>query len=181
MQASSVEVTDLELFPGASDGFQRLWTPHRMAYVSSHKDTDFPCPFCAAPHLDDEEALVVARGETCFAVMNLYPYNSGHLLICPYRHVGLYTEVTSQEASEMALFTQQAMSTLTSVTHAQGFNIGMNQGRAGGAGITEHLHQHVVPRWNGDANFFPIIAQTKAISALLADTRKQLSSAWGVA
>ncbi|MCL1922300.1 MAG: HIT domain-containing protein [Propionibacteriaceae bacterium] len=179
MGEKEIEILTGEGLPGVSDGFERLWTPHRMAYVSSHKDPTRECPFCVAPGLDEDDTLVVTRGTTCYVVLNLYPYNSGHLLVCPYRHVAYYTEVTSEERTEMAQLTQEAMVTLAEVCQAQGFNIGMNQGIAGGAGIAEHLHQHVVPRWSGDANFFPLIAQTKALSQLLPETRTQLASRWG--
>ncbi|MCL1922476.1 MAG: HIT domain-containing protein [Propionibacteriaceae bacterium] len=177
-------MTQPEVFPaedmvGAPDGFQRLWTPHRMAYVASHRGPVRSCPFCEAPELDQEETLVVTRGETCYVVLNLYPYNSGHVLVCPYRHVAYYTDLNMEEVTEMAHLTRQAMTTLEAVYRATGFNIGMNQGVAGGAGIVEHVHQHVVPRWNGDANFFPIIAQTKALSQLLPQTRDALAQQWG--
>ena len=98
-------------------------------------------------------------------LLNLYPYNSGHLLVCPYRHVATYDEATAEEVAEIGSLTQTAMRVLTETAHAHGFNIGMNQGRIAGAGIAEHLHQHVVPRWALDSNFFPIIAGTKALAA----------------
>jgi ATP adenylyltransferase len=111
-------------------------------------------------------------------VLNLFPYNPGHLLVCPYRHVPDYTDITVQETAEMAELTQTAMRVLRKVANPSGFNLGMNQGVAGGAGIAAHLHQHVVPRWGGDGNFFPIIAQTKAITQTLAEVRQQVADAW---
>jgi len=111
-------------------------------------------------------------------VLNLYPYNPGHLMVCPYRHIGWYTEATDAERDEMGVLTQQAMRVLTAVSGTQGFNIGMNQGAIGGAGISEHLHQHVVPRWMGDSNFLPIIGKTKAVPQLLDDTWRRVSEAW---
>lgn len=172
-------------FPGEADGLQRLWTPHRMVYVAGGdkpKDagTD-ECPFCAAPGRPDEERLVVARGESVFAILNLYPYNPGHLLICPYRHVADFTELTDDEASELSAFTRQAMRVVRAVSNADGFNIGMNQGAVAGAGIAAHLHQHVVPRWSGDANFLPIIARTKALPQVHADVRARYAKAWSTA
>ena len=167
-------------FPGTDDGLERLWTPHRMVYIDSNNDasTKQACPFCEAPKKTDEDALIVYRGETCFVILNLYPYNSGHLLICPYRHVPDYTDLTQTEVLEFAELTRTAMTILRRTNKPAGFNIGMNQGRVAGAGVAEHLHQHVVPRWVGDANFFPIVGQTKALPQLLSDTREMLASAW---
>jgi ATP adenylyltransferase len=164
----------------APDAFERLWTPHRMAYIrgeSKPGDSD-ECPFCAAPAGSDEDGLVVARGDTVYAVLNLYPYNAGHLLVVPYRHVPDYTDLTDEECAEVATFTRQAMRTLRAVSGAHGFNIGMNQGSVAGAGIAAHLHQHVVPRWGGDTNFMPVVGLTRVLPELLADTRALLAEAW---
>ncbi len=165
---------------GAPDAFARLWTPHRMAYIKGEgKPADEQdCPFCRAPTLSDEDALIVARGERVYAVLNLYPYNSGHLMLVPYRHVADYTEMSEPELAELAAFTQRAMATVRKASSAQGFNIGINQGSVAGAGIAGHLHQHVVPRWGGDTNFMPVIGQTKVLPQLLADTRALLAGAW---
>jgi ATP adenylyltransferase len=168
---------------GARDGFERLWTPHRMVYLRGEDkpqdgDPGPQCPFCRVPGHSDEDGLVVARGELTFVVMNLYPYNTGHVMVCPYRHVSLYTDLTSQETLELAVATQTAMRVLQRVSGCHGFNIGMNQGSAAGAGIAGHLHQHIVPRWGGDANFLPIVGHTKALPELLADTRARLAAAW---
>ena len=165
--------------PGVPDAFQRLWVPHRIGYIHGN-DGRKPgqCVFCVATELDDEENLVVFEGELAYVVLNLFPYTPGHLLICPYRHIASYDEATSEEAAEIAALTQRAMVLLREVAGAHGFNIGMNQGRIAGAGIEEHLHQHVVPRWGQDSNFFPIIAKTKAMPQLLGDIRDQLRSAW---
>ncbi|MDX6297657.1 MAG: adenylyltransferase [Nocardioidaceae bacterium] len=167
---------------GEPDGFQRLWTPHRMAYIQGENKPatsgSGDCPFCRVPGLPDEEGLVVRRGELAFAVLNLYPYSPGHLMVCPYRHVSDYPDLTMQECAEVALLTQQAMTTLRDVSAAGGFNIGMNQGDVAGAGIAAHLHQHVVPRWGGDTNFMPAVARTKVLPQLLRDTRAQLADAW---
>ena len=175
------EVTDSFELPAAPDAFGRLWTPHRMAYVKGgqgqfRKQED--CPFCAAPRRSDEDSLIVYRGRTCYAVLNLFPYNPGHLLVCPYRHVADYTDITAEETAEMAGITQTAMRVIRSVAGPHGFNVGINQGDAGGAGIAAHLHQHVVPRWGGDGNFLPIIAQTKQITQTLDETRGLLAEAW---
>ncbi|NBE84321.1 HIT family protein [Micromonospora rubida] len=167
-----------------ADGLERLWTPHRMAYVSGGDrpeggyEKPAGCPFCRAPGLPPEESLVVARGEHVFAVLNLYPYNPGHLLVCPYRHVADYTDLALPETAELAAFTQIAMRVVRKVSSAHGFNLGMNQGGVAGAGIAEHLHQHVVPRWGGDANFMPVIGRTKVLPQLLTDTRELFTRAW---
>lgn len=165
---------------GAPDAFQRLWTPHRMVYIQGEsKPTGVgDCPFCTSPSKDDEEGLIVARGEYAFVVMNLFPYSPGHLLVCPYRHVPDYTDVGVDETREIAELTQQAMRVLRRVSNPAGFNLGMNQGSVAGAGIAAHLHQHVVPRWGGDMNFLPVIAQTRALPQLLGDARQQLADAW---
>jgi ATP adenylyltransferase len=139
------------------------------------------CPFCLAPGLGEPESLVVARGTLVFAVLNLYPYNPGHLLICPYRHVADYTELDEDETVELAAFTRTAMRVVRHTSSPHGFNIGMNQGAVAGAGIAAHLHQHVVPRWGGDGNFMPVIARTKVVPQLLGDTRALLSQAWSKA
>jgi len=164
---------------GVEDGLERLWTPHRMAYIDSQHDRDGQtCPFCAAPGQTDEDGLIARRGATCFVVMNLFPYNPGHLLVCTYRHVADYTDLTGEETAEVAALTQEAMRVLRQTSAPAGFNLGINQGNVAGAGVADHFHQHVVPRWTGDANFFPIVAQTKAIPEILADTRRRLVQAW---
>lgn len=173
-------------FAGVPDGFERLWTPHRMAYLGGQdKPVDGAagdgCPFCRIPTLSDEVGLVVARGALAYVVLNLYPYNSGHLLVCPYRHVADYTELTEQEVAEVASLTRTAMHVMRTVFAPQGFNLGMNQGDVAGAGIAAHLHQHVVPRWGGDSNFLPIVARSRALPELLSDTRARLSAAWPTA
>lgn len=168
-------------FPGVPDGFQRLWTPHRMAYIKAEKPADHDdegCPFCASPKKSDEQGLVVHRGEHCFVVMNLFPYNPGHLLVCPYRHVPLYVDLTEEETLEFTELTKQGIRALQKASGPQGFNLGMNQGEVAGAGVAAHLHQHIVPRWGGDMNFLPIVAQTKALPQLLEDARSRLADAW---
>ena len=168
---------------GTPDGFRRLWTPHRMAYIKGEGKPEGPgaddgCPFCAIQAMADAEGLIVARGTLVYAVLNLYPYNSGHLMVCPFRHVADYTDLDEAETAELAAYTKTAMTVLRSVSGAQGFNIGMNMGGVAGAGIAAHLHQHVVPRWGGDTNFMPVIGQTKVLPQLLAETREVLAVAW---
>ncbi|MFB9334115.1 HIT family protein [Actinoplanes octamycinicus] len=148
-----------------------------MTYIDGI-DTPQGCAFCLAPGLPEPESLVVARGELVYAVLNLYPYNPGHLMVCPYRHVADYTDLTEEETVEVAAFTRTAMRVIRAVSRPHGFNLGMNQGAVAGAGIAAHLHQHVVPRWGGDANFMPVIGRTKVLPQLLADTRLMLAKAW---
>lgn len=163
--------------------WDRLWNPQRMAYIKgenkpSHEGAGADCPFCAAPEGSDEDGLVVARGEVTYALLNLYPYNAGHLMVCPYRHVADYTELTGDEVAEIGVLTQQAMVALRAVSASQGFNIGMNQGHVAGAGIVGHLHQHVVPRWGGDTNFLPVVGGAKSMPELLVETRRLVTAAW---
>lgn len=168
---------------GVPDAFERLWTPHRMAYIKGEgKPTgsapEDGCPFCAIPALSDEDGLILARREHAYAVLNLYPYNSGHLMAVPYRHVADYTDLTAGEAADVAVLTAQGMTALRAAAAPHGFNIGLNQGAVAGAGIAAHLHQHVVPRWGGDSNFMPIIGRTRVLPQLLSDTRKVIADAW---
>ncbi len=164
---------------GLQDAFARLYTPHRMAYIKGeNKPHGDSCPFCEIPALPDEEGLVVARGELAYAVLNLYPYNPGHLMLVPYRHVASYDDLTAAEAVEVGTLTQHALRAMRHASGAQGFNIGMNQGVVGGAGIAAHLHQHVVPRWGGDTNYMPVVGGTRVLPQLLPDTRALIAQAW---
>lgn len=179
--AAGPPLEDPRDFPGSDDGFERLWTPHRMAYITGERpspDAGAGCPFCSAPGRDDATGLIVHRGEHNYVVLNLFPYNPGHVLVCPYRHVSLYVDLTSPETAEFTVLTKTAIHALRLSSAPHGFNIGMNQGAVAGAGVAAHLHQHVVPRWGGDANFLPIIARTKALPALLEDVRQSMLSAW---
>ena len=165
------------------DAFGRLWTPHRMAYIKGEGKPSGPgedegCPFCRAPTLSDAEGLIVARGSLVYAVLNLYPYNAGHVLICPYRHLADYIELTPAETAEFSEFTKHAVRALRQASGAHGFNIGINLGTVAGAGIAAHLHQHVVPRWGGDTNFMPVIGRTRVLPQLVADARKLIADAW---
>jgi ATP adenylyltransferase len=163
------------------DGLDRLWAPHRMAYIESDDTSgtaDGSCPFCTIPAMPDEEGLVVFRGAVAYAVLNRYPYNPGHLLVCPYRHVADYTDLEPDEVAEVAALTRRAMSVVRGVSAPHGFNIGINQGDVAGAGIAGHFHQHLVPRWGGDANFMPVVGQTKVLPQLLQETRRLLAESW---
>ncbi len=171
-----------EGFAREPDGYDRLWTPHRMVYVDGPErvvsQAEPDCPFCRAPLRDDADGLIVHRGETCYVVLNLYPYNPGHLMVCPYRHVPDLPSMTATERAESIELVTTAMEVLRAVKHPDGFNTGMNTGANAGAGIAAHAHLHVVPRWDGDANFLPIIGRTKALPELLGDTRAQLAAGW---
>ena len=176
------EVEEASSLPGQPDGFERLWTPHRMVYIGGQDKPPTAdagdCPFCLIPDRDDRDGLVVHRGAESFVVLNLYPYSPGHLLVCPYRHVADYTDLTDAETVEVAALSQQAMRAVRAASAPHGFNLGLNQGAVAGAGIAAHLHQHVVPRWAGDANSLPVVGQTKALPQLLDDTWQTVRRAW---
>jgi ATP adenylyltransferase len=180
--AAGASLEQASALAGEPDGYDRLWTPHRMVYIGGQSkpadDSAGECPFCRAPTLDDAEGLIVHRGQAAFVVLNLYPYNSGHLMVCPYRHVSDYVALTPEETAEVASLTQSAIRVLTAASAPHGFNLGMNQGAVAGAGIAAHLHQHVVPRWGGDSNFLPIVARTRALPELLGEARQRLADAW---
>ena len=167
---------------GMPDAWARLWAPHRLEYLRGENrplDTnDIACPFCDIPEKNDEEGLIVYRGKSAYVVMNLYPYNPGHLLVCAYRHVADLTDLSDAERNEISALTAHAMQTIRKVSAPEGFNLGMNQGAISGAGVAAHIHQHVVPRWSGDANFMPIIGKTKVMPQLLQLTRDELAAAW---
>lgn len=169
---------------GAGDParLQRLWTPHRMSYIvgsPAPRENDEPRrPFTDIPTLSDEDGLVIARGELVYAVLNLYPYNPGHLMVVPYRQVSELEDLTDAEAAELMAFTQKAIRVIKAVSHPDAFNVGLNLGRSAGGSLAEHLHMHVVPRWSGDANFITIVGQTKVIPQLLRDTRALLAAEW---
>jgi ATP adenylyltransferase len=145
-----------------------LWAPWRMEYITAEKPSG--CFICEIIKENaDAENLILLRGEFTLLLMNRYPYNSGHLLIAPYRHIGTYQKLTQEEHAEMASFTHLALQALQTLMKPDGFNIGINQGAAAGAGLEDHLHQHLIPRWNGDTNFMPVIGQTRVIPQLLSE------------
>lgn len=167
---------------GEPDHLQRLWTPHRMNYIAEaplRRDaSESSQPFTDIPTLTDEEGLVVARGEQVYAVLNLYPYNPGHLMVVPYRRVSELEDLTDAESAELMAFTQKAIRVMKRVSRPHGFNVGLNLGSSAGGSLAEHLHMHVVPRWGGDANFITIIGDSKIIPQLLRDTRRLLATEW---
>ncbi len=157
---------------------ENLWSPWRSKYIESFKEeqSDGKCIFCEALQKDilDMNNLVVHKSEKTLVIMNLYPYNNGHLMIVPNRHVGTIEQITPEESHELMDEIILAEKVLQKIYSPHGFNIGANLGRAGGAGIEEHIHFHIVPRWNGDTNFMPAIGEVKVISQDLADAKKKL-------
>ena len=153
-----------------------LWAPWRLEYVE-HADEQHGCVFClAADH--DPDGLVVCRGETAFAVLNKFPYSSGHLMVAPRRHVGDFGELDDAEALEVHRLVGQAIGALAAAYSPQGYNVGWNLGRIAGAGITDHVHAHLVPRWAGDTNFMPVLADVKVLPEHLHETQRRLAAAW---
>ncbi|HDR03983.1 MAG TPA: HIT domain-containing protein [Candidatus Marinimicrobia bacterium] len=148
-----------------------MWAPWRMEYILRDRSNTSECIFCEKyQQTDDQSNLVLYRGKLSYVLMNLYPYNNGHLLIAPYRHISDYTDLNDRERSEIAHLTSLSLSVLKKTVNPHGFNLGMNLGIIGGAGIADHLHQHIVPRWTGDSNFMPIIGHTKVIVQSLEET-----------
>jgi ATP adenylyltransferase len=164
---------------GPADRLVRIWTPHRMNYIADAVKAPGGKPFLEIPKLTDEEGLVIARGTHVYAVLNLYPYNPGHMMIVPYREVAEIEDLTPEESLELMAFTQQAIRVLKRVSRPQGFNVGLNLGAIAGGSLASHLHQHIVPRWRGDANFITVVGGAKTMPQLLRETRKLLASAWG--
>jgi ATP adenylyltransferase len=163
-----------------TDRLQRLWAPHRLAYVTGEGAQPEPtgCPFCRIPTLDDRDGLVVARAESAYAVLNKHPYNPGHLMVVPYRHVAELEDLTEDETRDVALLTRQAVVAIKKASSPHGFNVGLNLGGVAGGSLADHLHQHVVPRWGGDANFITVLADTKVIPQLLGETWDVLTETW---
>ena len=166
--------------PGDPDRLQRLWSPHRMSYIAEAPKASKSSegPFTEIPKMSDEEGLIVARGESVYAVLNLYPYNPGHLMVVPYRRVAALEDLTPAESAELMAFTQQAIRVIKRVSRPDGFNVGLNLGAAAGGSLSEHLHQHIVPRWGGDANFITVLGGAKVMPQLLRETRALLAGAW---
>lgn len=153
---------------------QHLWTPWRMEYIVSDKKKH-GCPFCQALEAGDDEACyILFRGRHCFVILNKYPYNNGHLMILPYRHVGELHQMTPDERREMMELVELSVRVLRQSSRPDGFNIGINLGTAAGAGVQDHIHIHVVPRWNGDTNYMTVIHEVRTIPELLEQTWKRL-------
>jgi ATP adenylyltransferase len=156
---------------------KQLWAPWRLDYIQQ-ADEQPGCVFCNAVNGDDEELLVVHRGERALVLLNKFPYASGHLMVAPLRHLGEYAELTGEEAAEIHELTVAALAALRSSMAPHGFNVGWNLGEVAGGSISAHLHQHVVPRWGGDTNFMPVLADVKVMPEHLAQTRRKLAQHW---
>lgn len=156
---------------------RRLWAPWRLAYIQG-ADEQAGCVFCRALEADGESGLVVARGERAFVLLNKFPYASGHLMVAPFRHEGEFGSLDAEEALEIHRLAATGMGALVDSMHPQGFNLGWNIGRIAGAGVVDHVHLHVVPRWAGDTNFMPVLADVKVLPEALEETRAKLAAAW---
>ena len=153
----------------------RLWSPWRLEYVTGKKQPG--CVFCLdsrAEGAPDQRSLIVHEGNTCYVILNLYPYNNGHLMVVPNRHVGSLAAATADELNEMMRLTRDAEIALTEAYQPQGINVGINLGRPAGAGVLDHIHVHLVPRWNGDTNFMSVIGNTRVLPEELGETKKRL-------
>ena len=157
---------------------EHLWAPWRMAFIAPETPPSQECIFCSQPAAHrDEHFYILHRGEHCFMMLNLYPYNSGHLMIAPFQHEGSIEQLDTATLSELMSQAQLALGALRATLHPDAFNMGINQGKAAGAGFADHVHLHIVPRWNGDTNFMPILAHTKVMPELLDDTYRKLKQA----
>ena len=154
-----------------------LWAPWRLEYVGSAGEQE-GCFFCAALEGADDDGLVVHRGERAFVLLNRFPYSSGHLMVAPVRHTGDFAGLADEEAIELHRLAAQAQTALADTYAPDGFNLGWNLGRVAGAGVLDHVHLHVVPRWSGDTNFMPVLADVKVLPEHLAETRRRLAAAW---
>ena len=158
---------------GPNSTVDRLWSPWRLEYITGGGQTT-GCVFCEAPRLPKPDSLVVFEGSACYVVLNLYPYNNGHLMVVPYRHVATLAALTGDEMNEIGRLTQQCEMALTEAYQPHGFNVGINLGAPAGAGIRDHIHVHVVPRWSGDTNFMPVVGNTRVLPEDLGATAARL-------
>ena len=156
---------------------ERLWAPWRLEYIQSAAEQP-GCVFCRAAAMEDEEELVVHRGEQALVLLNRFPYASGHLLVAPYRHAADFGSLSDEEALELHRLAERGMAALAETFAPQGYNAGWNLGRVAGAGVVDHVHLHVVPRWAGDTNFMPVLADVKVLPEHIAETRAKLAAAW---
>jgi ATP adenylyltransferase len=158
-------------------GKERLWAPWRMEYIEGQKSDE--CIFCAAVDAeDDAERYVLSRGERCFVMLNAYPYTSGHLMVAPYDHVPSLEELSQETLFELITLTRRSLGVIREAYGPEGFNIGVNQGEVAGAGVAEHVHLHVVPRWGGDTNFMSVIGDVRVLPQSLEDSYSMLAASW---
>ena len=170
----AAEGTFVDSGAGDPDRLERLWAPYRMAYIAKRSED----PFVAAPQGSDEDGLIIARGKSVYALLNLFPYNAGHLMVVPYRKESQLENLTQEESQELMEFAQKAIRVLKRVSRPEAINVGLNLGRASGGSVGDHLHLHVVPRWPGDSNFMTVLDGTKVLPQLLQDTRRVLAEGW---
>jgi ATP adenylyltransferase len=156
---------------------KQLWAPWRLEYIQQADEQD-GCVFCLAAAGDDESSLVVHRGKLVFVLLNKFPYSSGHLMVAPVRHIGEFGDLTDDEALEIHRLAERGIAALAETYAPQGYNLGWNLGRIAGAGVVDHIHLHVVPRWAGDTNFMPVLADVKVLPEHLVATREKLAAAW---
>jgi len=156
---------------------QRLWAPWRLEYIKGPKPDE--CIFCSkSASGDDRSAHIVARGERCFAMLNAFPYTNGHLMVAPYEHVGSLEALDSETLLELMRLTRRSMAAIRTAYSPDGFNLGVNEGKVAGAGVDDHVHMHVVPRWSGDTNFMPVIASTRVLPQSLDSSYEALAPAF---
>ncbi|WP_080971221.1 HIT family protein [Corynebacterium aurimucosum] len=172
--SGAAEGTFVDSGAGDPDRLERLWAPYRMAYIAKRSED----PFVAAPQGSDEDGLIIARGKSVYALLNLFPYNAGHLMVVPYRKESQLENLTQEESQELMEFAQKAIRVLKRVSRPEAINVGLNLGRASGGSVGDHLHLHVVPRWPGDSNFMTVLDGTKVLPQLLQDTRRVLAEGW---
>lgn len=169
-------------YGAGEDRLQRLWTPYRMSYIAESAPPPVEGmtgePFLDIPRMSDEDGLMVARGAAVYVVLNLYPYNPGHAMVVPYRKVADLEDLDDDESRELMSYTQHLIRVIKAVSRPDSFNVGLNLGSAAGGSLSDHLHQHVVPRWIGDANFITVTGDTKVLPQLLRQTRQLLAEAW---
>jgi ATP adenylyltransferase len=159
---------------------RHLWAPWRMAYIQDDNERPAGCIFCVKAAEDhDDENLIVLRSASCFALLNLFPYNNGHLMIAPYQHVPSISDLDPATLTDLMMTAQRCLAALQAAMNPQGYNMGINQGAAAGAGIADHVHFHVVPRWIGDTNFMPVLADIKVMPEYLQTTLRQLRAKLG--
>ncbi|WP_408934097.1 HIT family protein [Corynebacterium marquesiae] len=170
----AAEETFVDSGAGEPDRLERLWAPYRMAYIAKRSKD----PFVEAPQGSDEDGLIIARGKSVYALLNLFPYNAGHLMVVPYRKESQLENLTQEESQELMAFAQKAVRVLKRVSRPEAINVGLNLGRASGGSVGDHLHLHVVPRWPGDSNFMTVLDGTKVLPQLLQDTRRVLAEGW---
>jgi ATP adenylyltransferase len=155
---------------------ERIWAPWRLQYIKGEKSDE--CIFCTKPALEDESALIVRRGDRCFVMLNAFPYTSGHVMVAPYEHIADLAALDEQTAGELIALTQESIKAIRGAYGPEGFNVGANLGTVAGAGVADHVHMHVVPRWEGDTNFMSVIGEVRVLPESLEDTQRNLKEAF---